>query len=152
MSSTAFGVVLPVNHCGRQVVGCSGAVLTLCGVLLIVCLPFDGAWRLLLLVIWLADCMRSLRRLAAAWPRVMAIRLDNHGTVGIDGPAGDRVTTTLASGSVVCRRFAWLRFRLPGGGSHAELLLAAHSGAVEWHRFQLIWRLCQKSFGHPGRA
>ena len=127
-------------------------MLALCGVLLIVLLPVHGAWRLLLLVIWLADCVLSLHRLAVAWPRVAAIRLDSHGTIRIEGPSGDRFTTTLVSGSVVCRQFAWLRFRLPGGGCHSELLLAAHAGAVDWHRFQLIWRLCQKTFGHPGRA
>lgn len=152
MSSTAFGVVLRTEQTGRQVVCLSGIGLMLTGMALILSLPFPASARIALLLIWLVDCGLAFRRLAIAWRQVAAIRLDTEGTVHTEASDGRCVQTTLATGSTVCRRVAWLRFRLADGRPHGELLLARGTEALTWHRFQLIWRLCRATFGHPGRA
>ncbi len=152
MSSTAFGVALRTEQTGRQIVCLSGIGLMLTGMALILSLPFPTSSRIALLLIWLADCVLTLRRLAIAWRQVTAIRLDTQGALHIEAPDGRLVLTTLASGSTVCRRVAWLRFRLADGRPHGELLFVRGTEALSWQRFQLIWRLCRVTFGHPGRA
>ena len=152
MSSTVFGVVLRTEQTGRKIVCLSGIGLMLTGMVLILSLPFSTSWRIVLLLIWLTDCSLTFSRLAIAWRQVTAIRLDIAGSVHTEAPDGSLVQTTLESGSVVCRRVAWLRFRLADGRPHGELLLASGTEALTWHRFQLIWRLCRATFGHPGRA
>ena len=152
MSSNAFGVYLKADPLGRQVVRLSGMVLMLIGMAVILCLPFSEVWCILLLVIWLGDCIGSQRRLNRAFARVRGLRLDSAGCLSVAGPRNSVSSTGLVTGSVVCRRFAWLRFRLPDGSRHAELLIATRARTLDWHRFQLIWRLCNTTFGHPGRA
>lgn len=152
MSSNAFGVTLGADPSGRRMVRLGGTVLLLAGIILILKLPLDGTWRILLVVIWVGDCGFGHWRLECGHGQVSRIRLDSDGGFWVVGPRGAAAPSGLVSGSFVCRRFAWLRFALPDGGRHGELLLATRVGSLEWHRFQLIWRLCSDIFGHPRRA
>lgn len=124
----------------------------LIGMAVILCLPIAWHWRTGLLLIWLGDCAWSRYRLERGSARFRGLRLDSTGGVSVAGPDDSITPTRLVTGSIVCRRVAWLRFRLPDGSQHAELLVAARARAVDWHRLQLIWRLCKQTFGHPGRA
>ena len=152
VSSNAFGVDLQADPLGRQIVQVSGIALLLIGLAVIQFLPLAGSWRIVLLVIWLADCAWSQHRLRRAFARVRWLRLDSAGCFSVTGPDDSVTPTGMVTGSVVCRRCAWLRFRLPDGSRHAELLTATRATTLDWHRFQLIWRLCKQTFGHPGRA
>lgn len=152
MSSNTFGVFLPADSLGRRIVRLGGIVLTLTGMGVILCLPIGWHWRTGLMLIWLGDCTWSLLRFERGCARIMGLRLDSTGVVTVAGPDDSSMPTRLVSGSVVCRRVAWLRFRLPDGSQHAELLIAARIRTLDWHRLQLIWRLCKQTFGHPGRA
>ena len=152
MSSPSFGVTLQVDPRGRRIVRCSGCALALAGSVLILLLPLAAIWRILLLLVWLADCGWSLWRLQRGFTQVSELRLDAAGNISVGGPA-DRITSTsLVSGSVVSGRFAWLRFRLADGSGHSELLLPSCTRTYAWHRFQLIWRLCRDTFGHRAGA
>jgi hypothetical protein len=122
------------------------------GIVLIANLSIDKIWRFLLLVLWLADCGWTHWRCERGYARVRGIELDSGGTVKVAGPGGAVTLSGLRTGSVVYRQFAWLRFALPDGSRHAELLIAARASPVDWHRFQLIWHFCRATFGHPGRA
>lgn len=152
MSSNVFGVTLQTDPLGRRIVRVSGILLLLAGVILILQLPFDRPWRLLLLVIWAGDCGFSLWRLERGYRRILGIRMDADGGFMLVGPGNAVTPGALVSGSLVYRRVAWLRFTLPGAGRHAELLLGARAESLDWHRFQLIWRLNRDIFGHPARA
>ena len=152
MSSTAFVVELRVDERGRRLVWWSGAALACVGAGLLAATPIPVFLRILLLVIWLWDCVRSFRRLWRGWQRVECLRLSSAGTVQVVGHGESPVAVRLLTGTTVTRRVAWLRFARPGGPLQTELLLAANAEVLVWQRFQLIWRLCRESFGHPGTA
>ncbi len=108
--------------------------------------------RFLLLVLWLVDCGWALRRLRQGWRKAGRLRLTSDGQVQLVADGISPVCVSLRTGSVVMRRFAWLRFARPGGPVRAELFLAAYSESRAWQGFQLIWRLGREAFGHPGTA
>jgi hypothetical protein len=56
------------------------------------------------------------------------------------------------TGSVVARRWAWLRLAGSDGIRYQELLLANRTDPDGWHRLQLAWQLRRRGFGHRRAA
>ncbi len=122
------------------------------GALLLATTTLHPLSRFLLLVLWLGDCGWALRRLQQGWHPAGRLRLTSGGGVQVVTDGELPLTVCLRTGSVVTRRFAWLRFAPPGGPVRAELFLAAYSESRAWQGFQLVWRLGREAFGHPGTA
>ena len=102
-------------------------------------------------VLWLGDCLSSLGRQWRGTRRVTGLRMRSDGSIALF-VGGQSISATLASGTVVLERVAWLRIRGPDGSRYGELLLARHAEAEAWQRFQLLWQLRNKAFSGPPRA
>lgn len=147
MSSGVFEAELKADHRGRQVVILSAAVFGAAGAAIVLTLPFSWPLRALLMLIWLADVLISLRRMQRGWTACRRLRVSSAGDVRVTGPDGTRQAVRLATGTLVLRRFAWLRYTTRGGEVRAEFLICPSAADPDWHRFQVIWRLARGAFG-----
>lgn len=152
MSSIEFGVEIRPDPLTRRLVWSAGLLALVAGYWLIFTLQIALAWRMLLALVWTADCCWSLWHLKSGAARVGRLRLDMTGNVLILGAGPAREPARLMSGSVVLPGLAWLRLRLRDGSRYAELLIRPRTDARAWHRLQLIWHQCRDSFGSGGRA
>ena len=140
MSSNAYSTCLRADPALRRWVLASGILLSAIGALLIVSLPVAPAMRLLLLVIWLAGHGREMRGLLRAYGCYRGIELNEHGELALLDREGERRAGQLLPGSLVLRRFAWIRVRDAGGRVFAEPLRGRCRETRTWRRLQVIWR------------
>ncbi len=62
------------------------------------------------------------------------------GSLRVFGANGGWYTARLATGTVVLRRYAWIRCRMEPGRYCAELLRGNCRKSDDWRRLQVIWR------------
>ena len=110
------------------------------GVAMLLMTPLPLGWRLAAAALWLASGARELVVLRRGHGRVECLRLLQDGSARVRGPDGCWFAATLAPGSVVLGRYAWLRFEVDGGGKLAELLQRRGRQNESWRRLQVIWR------------
>lgn len=149
MSSIIFEVVLKPDENLRRLVQGSGIVLMVLGILLILQMPFAHFWRVLAILVWLAECLREQKNLQSGFSRLRSLSLGSNGAVVATDIAGDRHELILMTGSVVFPCFAWFRLRFSDGACHSELFTGKRSEPLAWHRLQLLWRQAHTAFGHP---
>lgn len=135
----------------RRLVLLAGCVLLVIGLLLIICLPLDLAWRGAIGAVWVCDVCREMAGLRAFSARIHSLRLDQTGRIVADGPKGGE-ELTLLNGSMVMPRIAWLRLRFADNCRGAELFLGDMGRDPQWQRFQLIWRQSGGAFGRSGQG
>ena len=152
MSSGPFEAELKADQCGRKVVFRTGIALGVAGTAVALTMPFPWPGRVLLTLLWLTDVVLSLNRLRQGWAHCDRLRISSTGDIRVTGPGGVRQPVTLATGTLVLRRFAWLRYTTPEGSARAEFLICRSPQDVDWHRFQVIWRLARSAFGQRDRA
>lgn len=152
MSSAEFEVEIATDSRLRALVLWSGAVAALTGAWLIVGLALEPLWRAGLVVCWLLDSAFVLRRQRCGERGVRALYMAVDGTFCVITADGVREPSVLLAGTVVNRRFAWLRLERKDGCRYGELVSASCCGAVAWHRFQLVWRQTAHIIGHTDRA
>ena len=152
MSSGSFEAVLKVDQRGRDVVFRTGVVLGAVGIGIVMTLPFPWQGRLPLALLWLADVVYSLSRFRQGWAHCSHLRISCTGEIHVSGPGGDRQPVTLATGTLILRRFAWVRYTTRTGLTRAEFLICRSPRDTDWHRFQVIWRLARAAFGQRDRA
>ena len=152
MSSAAFEVELPADESGRRAVFLSGLLLAIAGAVLVLTLPLTWPTRVAVFALWTADSIHTQSRLRQGWAACRGIRMTNRGEIRILGPGERWRAVSLATGTLITRRFAWLRYTEPGGPTRAEFLLRRSAEAAAWHRLQVIWRLSRPAFGHAGAA
>ncbi len=121
------------------------------GLVLILVARWHPGYAAVATVLWLGDCLWSLGRQWQGTRRVTGLRLKSDGSIALFA-GGRAVSATLASGTVVLQRVAWLRIRGPDGSRYGELLLARHAESEAWQRFQLLWQQANKAFSGPPRA
>lgn len=100
---------------------------------------------------WLALSVYEVRCYAQAASKVRRLRLCADGSAVARLADGRWRPVRLLPGSVVLRKVAWLRIRLPNGLDYGELLSGSSRNDAHWHRLQLIWRQNQAAFGRPQR-
>ena len=152
MSSTGFSAELRPDIRLRKRVLLSGAIAAIAGFALILHMPLNALSRLSLVVLWLAWCGIEIGTLTKAWQRVRQICFNTRGEVWISDIVGHRSQVSLQRGSLVTRRFAWLRMRLEDGRNYAELVSGNAVQDCQWHRFQLIWKQSRQIIGSAERS
>ncbi len=151
MSSIVFEVLLRPDPALRKLVHWSGVALLLTGLVLVALLPVLPAWRLVLGLIWLLDCLRELHSLRLGRARVDTIVLDSKGHIAAIDGYGERLELALLTGSMVLPSLAWIRVKWRDGTGYGELLTRWHAGPENWHRLQLLWHQSREAFRHrPG--
>ena len=118
----------------------SAIIVALLGALAI-SLATVSVWvRLPALVVWIALSYREIVALRRGWRRSCGVRLYADGRVDIrrDGAAWE--SAELADGSILLRRFGWLRLVASDGARIHELVRGSCREDREWRRLHVIWR------------
>lgn len=151
MSSPRFEVTLTPDSVVRRWRLSFALLSYAAGLLLIFMLPFALLIRVLLAIIWLAQSYMEIRTFVAGSKCVRSIRCDEHGNFLVMDDCGASQVAELLSGSVAIGKAAWLRLRIEPGLDYGELLLKSHHAPQDWRRFQVLWRIGNKSIGaKPG--
>ena len=139
-SSTAYCAEIRPEACLRRFVLASAILVALLGALAI-CLATVTLWvRLPALVAWIGLSYREIVALRRGWRRSRGLRLYADGRVDIrrDGAAWE--SAELADGSILLRRFGWLRLVAADGTPIHELVRGSCREDREWRRLHVIWR------------
>ena len=147
MSSILLETRLVPDRSLRCLVLVSACFFLVAGVVLILHFPLAPVWRGLIIVAWVADVCVEMARIIAGAARVRLLRLDETGHIMAEGPEGSMLDLTLMTGSLVLRRFAWLRLRFPDNSYYAELICGDPARDQQWQRLQLIWQQSADAFG-----
>jgi hypothetical protein len=116
-----------------------GILLALCGVPVVLSLPFDARSLAFILAGWLAWSARELYSLVRAYRQCGGYRLSADGELLI--LCGDATKPgRLLPGCLVLDEFAWLRVSDERGRSWGELIAGKHRESEDWRRFQVIFR------------
>jgi hypothetical protein len=121
------------------------------GVVLIAQMRVSPVAKVPAALLWLAFSVYEARCYAQAANSVRRLRLCADGSAVARLADGRWRRVRLLPGSIVLRRVAWLRIRLPSGLDYGELLSGSSRSDPDWHRLQLIWRQNQAAFGRPQR-
>lgn len=140
MSSNAYSACLTPDRRLRSIVVGTGWLLAAIGFLLIVTLPFAPWLRLFAGLVWVAWSIAELRRFRNGYGQVFSIRVMAGGAIELRNGEQEWVEARLQNGSVLLRRYAWLRLKLPDGGHFAELIRGNSRESQQWRRLQVIWR------------
>ncbi len=118
----------------------AGAASAGAGCAMILALPISPGWRLLAAALWLASSVREVVSAYRGQRCFDRIRLLQGGDALLRGEGGCWFPATLAAGSIVLRRCAWLRFETEDGRKFAELLRCRGPQNETWRRLHVIWR------------
>jgi len=96
--------------------------------------------RTVICLVWIAGGRHELVQIERGFESLMAIRLSSIGEIAVLGKDQEWLPVTLQTGSVVLRKFAWLRLRAANGDNFVELLRGDARQSQDWRRLQVIWR------------
>ena len=130
---------LKPGNAARTLVLLSGWLLLLAGFVIALHLNAHPLARAVMAAGWTGSAAWRLYRQACGFRSVAALVLAEGGP-DIRSAGRARGRCELLAGSLVFRQAGWLRLRLPGGRTHAELVLAAETPADDWRRLQILWR------------
>lgn len=107
---------------------------------MILTLPVAPHLRAIAAPLWLLINLRQLVTIREGQRRCRRLRIEHDGRIRISAPDGCCMTATLRAGSLVLKRFAWLRFRSDDGRQFAEFVRRKSPRDEQWRRLQVIWR------------
>jgi len=140
VSSNTYSACLTPDPWLRKIVMYSGHVLCAAGCALLLGLPFDFGWLLLLCAGWAASCWRQLLLLQRGHANCHVLRVRADGGIEVCNCDLEWVSAVLQRDSVVFAKLAWIRARSESGQRYAELLSGDARACPDWRRLQVIWR------------
>ncbi len=140
MSSTAYAAEIRPDRKLRCFVLATGLAVALLGTLAIVSATVPFWARMAALVLWVVYSWREMVALRRGWQRCHGVRFLASGDVEIRSGSGAWEQAELADGSVLLRRFGWLRFSTNDGTGVQELIRGCCRKDRDWRRLHVIWR------------
>jgi len=140
VSSHTYSTELNPDPFSRRVVILFGIAAAAVGLVTILALSMPPVWRVLTALAWLIMNGRELVLIAKGYKRCRRIRIGHDGNVELLDRDGCWIPATLVSGTVVLRKYAWLRFETRQGLRFAEPVRAKNAQSEEWRHLQVIWR------------
>ena len=140
MSSRIYSAYLIPDPGLRRVVLASGWLLTAIGFMLIFWLELNILVRMLAASMWGALSYFELRHLRRGFNRFVAIRVFPGAVILLQNIDQEWISAELLTGSLLLRKFGWLRLRSADGYRFAELLRGDARESHQWRRLQVIWR------------
>lgn len=140
MSSSAYSAEIGSDETLRRIVLLSGVGAAVIGFALILVLPWHPSLRLIVSSGWLGLLFLELYKIRCAYRRYCALRVDSHGNAWLKDRAGEWHGARLLAGSVLLRRFGWIRLASVDGGACAELVRGHCRDSAAWRRLQVVWR------------
>ncbi len=117
----------------------SGWLLLLLGIVIVGHLHTAIEIRVILGAAWTADTLRELRRQMRGFARVHGMALDPQGRMIGHDALGKAQDIQILKGSVVLRRWAWLRLGFDDGLYYVEFIRRRDCRSATWRRLHLIW-------------
>ena len=140
MSSTAYSADIYPEAGLRRVVLVSGIALAALGAAAIALATIPVAARLPACLAWGVFSVLECRNLLRGWRRCHGIRIEAGGEMKVRDACGTWRSARLANGSVLLRRYGWLRL-VSDDGVHVQELLRGHCRrSRDWRRLHVIWR------------
>lgn len=118
----------------------SGLVLGALGVATIALLPWPVGVRAMTSVAWASLTTWELLRLRRAWADCRALRFGADGCAWALDRHREWRSLTVLPGSILLRRYGWIRLQPECAASFAEPLRGACRESADWRRLQVIWR------------
>lgn len=140
MSSTGYFAEFKPDPHLRRLVAASGVLLGIAGILVILLLPTDLWMRLAACVVWVVTSAREHRQLQRGWADCRALRFTANGELTVLGADQTWRAARRETGSVLLRKFGWIRLRDHRGVVFGELLSGDARASPDWRRLQVIWR------------
>ncbi len=110
------------------------------GALAIVLMTAPVWARLPAFAVWAVLSWRELAMLQGGWRRCHRIRLAADGNVEVRNGSGAWERAELADGSIVLRRYGWLRLEMDDGAVIHEPVRGNCRADRDWRRLHVIWR------------
>ena len=139
-SSTAYFAEIRPDTGLRRVVFLSAIGFAVLGALAIGVATVPIWARIPALVAWSALSYREMQALRRGWRRSHGLRIVATGEVEVRDRHGNWALAQLADGSVLLRRFGWLRLVAADGTRIHELIRGSRRDNREWRRLHVIWR------------
>ncbi len=139
-SSVRCSIELVPTSRSRKLILLSGGLFLLAGLGITAQLPIDRTLKIILAAIWLADTLWELAPQSRGHSRVRCLVLDSTGRVAARSKSGEDEELQMLKGSVLLRRWAWLRLGFDDGLHYVEWLFQADFPPETWRRLQLLWR------------
>ena len=140
MSSETYSASLTPDPWLRIIVITSGRLLAAAGLVTVLTLDIGAAVRAAGCISWIILCRIELQQMQRGFDSCRIVRVFADGQIALLGNDKDWVPGTLQSGSIVLRKFAWLRVQTIDGEHIAEPLRGSTRENQEWRRLQVIWR------------
>ena len=139
-SSVAYSTRISVDTRLRRIVLGSGLGLLAAGVVVLACLPLAPPVIAAASGLWTAWVGRELAVLWRVYGRTPGYRLWADGAIDVLAGGGSGLSGRVAPGSLVTRRWAWLRIAASDGRCWGELVAGNGRESQQWRRFQVIFR------------
>ncbi len=139
-SSAAYSATLRADSLWRRVALGSGLLFGLFGLVVVASLPIGIGWRGLMALAWGMIVATELLMLIRAYRACVAVTVHTDGRLEIERTGGEYQSGRLLPGSVVLRRWAWLRMALPAAPAWGEPFGLRTQDREQWRRFQVICR------------
>ena len=140
MSSIAYFAEIRPDPLLRRIVLCTGGSLAVCGLIVVASLPCSPALLIAIGAAWTVLSGWELVRLRHAWTNCLGLRLSADGGATILGADGCWRPASVLNGSVLLRRWGWVRLRAGSGSVFAEPLRGSCRKGHDWRRLHVIWR------------
>ncbi len=140
MSSGEFWSCLRPDPGLRVLVVICGWLTAAIALLVILTMSLSPAVRAIGCVLCCLYSRHELRRLQRGFAACLEIRVGAGGDVRLCNSEGLWVAARLQTGSLLLRRYAWLRLKTSDGREFAEPLRGDAMQDANWRRLQVIWR------------
>ncbi len=140
MSSISYSAHLKPDPWLRIIVLTAGRLTFAAGMVLILTIDIAALLRGFAALLWLGCAKFELTRLQRGFSSCTAIRVHFDGRIEVRNPDGQWCSGVLMGGSLLLRKFAWLRLRPAAGPPVSELIAGNIREDHDWRRLQVIWR------------
>ena len=114
--------------------------MLLTGVVTLAVLPVELPIKLAAIIVWFLWVGRELASLWRVYGRCFGYRVWPDGAIEVFGGTGTGRRGRVAPGTLITRRWAWLRVTGEDGIAWGELVAGDVRESEQWRRFQVIFR------------
>ena len=139
-ASTSYSAEIAPDPRLRRLVLLSGTLLFVAGLVCTALLYVPAVLKGGVAITWVCLCGYEGLAFRRGYREGGALRIAAGGAVERQCRDARWRPATLCAGSIVLRRFAWLRIAPPGARPYAELVNATAQETENWRRLQVIWR------------
>ena len=140
MSSTAYSTCLDADPGLRRLTLVLALAFAGVGLLLIAMMPAGAFVRGAAAAAWLLVCVRDITGFRRGYGRYRRLSIDQDRQLRLLDVGGNWRPARVLPGSIVLRRYAWLRICDDEGLVFAEPVRGRCRANPEWRRLQVLWR------------